>query len=71
MNLSSLQKNNAGIKFLLTAICSFTKKAWVFPLKNKSAEEVLIGFKTIIGKANLIPHRILSDSGKELRNNFF
>ena len=71
VDLNNIEKHNAGIRYLLTVICSFTKKAWAFPLKNKSADEVLNRFINILRKIKIIPHSILSDSGKEFRNKFF
>ena len=71
IDLSSLSNHNNGNNFLLTAICSFTKKAWIQPLKSKSGKDVLIGFKEILKRAQKIPSSILSDSGKEFRNKIF
>ena len=71
IDVSTLSKHNGGNNFLLSAICSFTKKAWLYPLKSKSSKEVLFGFKQILKKAQKIPSSILSDSGKEFRNKEF
>ena len=45
IDVTNLSKRNNDIKFLLTIICSFTKKAWIFSLRNKKSEVVLKGFK--------------------------
>ena len=50
---------------MLSVICSFTKKAWISPLKLKKSEEVLNAFKKIIKEAKKTPHSILSDAGGE------
>ena len=35
IDITNLSQLNNGTKFLLTIICSFTKKAWISPLKSK------------------------------------
>ena len=36
IDVTNLSQKNKDIKFLLTIICSFTKKAWIFPIRIKS-----------------------------------
>ena len=36
IDVNNLSQKNNGIKFLLTVICSFTKKAWINTLKSKN-----------------------------------
>lgn len=36
IDVGNLNHKNNGVKFLLTLICSFTKKAWMAPIKNKN-----------------------------------
>ena len=45
IDVTNLSQKNKDIKFLLTIICSFTKKAWIFPLRNKKSDVVLKVFK--------------------------
>ena len=63
--MGNLSHKNNGIKFILTIICSFTKKAWIFPLKSKTSENVLKGFKSILKTSGKIPKSILTDAGGE------
>ena len=35
IDIGNIGKENNGIKYLLTIICSFTKKAWIQPIKSK------------------------------------
>ena len=65
IDVSNLSHQNNNIKFLLTVICSFTKKAWISTLKSKKSVEVLKAFKKILKEAGKTPHSILSDSGGE------
>ena len=36
IDIGNISKENNGIKYLLTIICSFTKKAWIQPIKSKN-----------------------------------
>ena len=65
IDVNNLSQKNNGIKFLLTVICSFTKKAWINTLKSKKSGEVLNAFQKILKKSRKIPHSILTDSGGE------
>ena len=46
LDVSKVKSDNDGVNFLLTCIDVFSKFAWVVPLKNKSAEEVVAGMKS-------------------------
>ena len=65
IDVANLSQSNNDIKFLLTIICSFTKKAWVFPIKNKKSDVVLKVFKTFIKNIDKVPRSILMDAGTE------
>ena len=54
-------KNN-GIRFLLTLICRFAKKAWIAPMKNKKSDVVLIAFKKLLQSINKTPRNLLTDA---------
>ena len=56
-------KFNDGVNYLLTVIDDFNKFAWVFPIKQKTASEVIEGFKKVFKER--IPKYILSDEGTE------
>ena len=57
---------NDGIKFLLTVIDVFSKKAWVAPLKNKSGLEVSKALAPILLESK--PGYLQTDKGKEFYN---
>jgi hypothetical protein len=70
-DLTSLKKYNDGITFLLVAIDTFSKFTFVAPLRNKTAKEILKGFRQILGKCKIYPKTVQSDSGKEFKNKWF
>lgn len=69
-DMSSLSKENDGMKFLLTVIDVFSKKAYARALKNKSASEVATAFASIFEESG-IPVKIQTDAGKEFFNRVF
>ena len=72
IDISSLKKDNDDITFLLMIIDIFTRKAWVMPLKRKTALETRDAFASWIRdmeESGHHPKSILTDSGKEFLNN--
>ena len=67
VDMTKFSKNNKGFKFLITCLDVFSKHAWVVPIKNKSAEETLAGFKIILNNKR-IPNKLHTDKGKEFFN---
>ena len=65
IDVGNLSKENNGIKFLLTLICSFTKKAWIYPIKNKKSDVVLNAFKILLKRIIKVPRSVLMDAGGE------
>lgn len=65
IDVGNLNHKNNGVKFLLTLICSFTKKAWMAPIKNKKSDVVLIAFKKLFQNINKTPRSLLTDAGGE------
>lgn len=59
---------NQGVKYLLTAIDSFSRKAYVYPIKNKQGETVLTAFKKFLKQTKKRPYCVYSDKGKEFDN---
>lgn len=55
---------NKGVKYILTAINIFSKKAYVQPLKNKTGNEVTKAMKTILDSLNHPINHIHVDEGK-------
>ena len=71
IDLVDMQKyasDNCGYKYLLTCIDTFSKYAWVKPLKNKLGQTVLNSFKNILKHSKQKPLKIHSDDGKEFLN---
>ena len=71
IDIQALATSNDGVKYLLTCIDVFTKKAFVRACKNKTAPEVLKQFKSIINEAGKKPRTLLSDKGSEIKNKIF
>lgn len=67
VDMSKWAKLNAGIKFLLTAMDVFSRKAYVIPIKNKSAKTVLEAFKQLLSQTGPVIN-IQTDHGKEFYN---
>ena len=65
VDVSKLSKHNTGIKFLLTCIDVFSRKAWVVPLKDKTGSTLLAAFQSI---SDSLPERIQTDKGTEFLN---
>ena len=68
--MQSLSKYNKGIKYLLCTIDSFSKYAWVVPIKDKKGTSIVNVFKKIILKGRT-PNKIWIDQGSEFYNNTF
>ena len=64
LNAENLSKYNKNIKFLLIVIDIFSRYLWVRPLKNKTNDEVIKGFKSIFSEGRL-PVNLRSDKGSE------
>jgi len=66
-DVSSLSKNNNGVKFLLIVIDIFSRFLWIQPLKNKTGKDVVTGLKNIFNKGRKCK-KIRSDKGSEFVN---
>ena len=71
IEVSQFSKQNEGVKFLLSVIDSFTKRAWIRPLKTKTAVEFLTAFESVMEEAEYMPESLYSDHGKEMKNKLF
>lgn len=69
VDMSKFKDDNDGYKFLLTAIDTFSKKAWVFKLKNKTAKAILEVMKPFLEKQR--PQKMTFDQGSEFVNRLF
>lgn len=68
-DLSNLSHENDDVKYLLFVIDIFSKYLWVEPLKNKTAKEVVNGFKNIFNKGRKC-EKLRTDSGSEFISKF-
>ena len=71
IELGNLSFANNEIKYLLGAIDIFTRFVFIEPLKNKTAQSFMNGFKAIMKRAGKFPKRILADKGGEIKNRIF
>ena len=69
VDLSSLASFNDGMRYLLTCIDVFSKRAWAVPVRRKSARDVAEAFENILTdeKCNMVQ----SDKGTEFLNSTF
>ena len=69
VDLSSLASFNDGMRYLLTCIDVFSKRAWAVPVRRKSARDVVEAFQKILTdeKCNMVQ----SDKGTEFLNSTF
>jgi hypothetical protein len=68
IDMRQLSQHNDGITFLLTAIDCFSKKAWVKPLKNKSALTSLQSIKQLTEEIQPPMRAVFFDRGSEFVN---
>lgn len=71
IDIQKLSRWNDGVKFLLAAIDTFTRKAFVQPCKDKKAETVLAAFKIIFRNFGSKIFTLVADRGSEMRNKEF
>ena len=56
---------NLRFRYLLTCVDSFSKMAWVEPLRTKSSKVVAKAFERILRRCDRLPKHVASDQGKE------
>ena len=64
LSLEPYSESNDGYKYLLVVIDAFSRYAWVRPLKDKTANRVIIQLKDIF-KEGRLPRRVRTDRGSE------
>ena len=69
IDMKKIQAANDGITFLLVFIDVFTKKIWVYPLKNKNQTTMRNVFAQWINSLQTKPKRLQTDLGLEFTNN--
>ena len=70
-DMQLLSKYNKGIRFLLCVIDTFSKYAWVVPLKDKKGISIVKAFQIILKQSNRKPNKIWVDKGSEFYNAYF
>lgn len=70
IDIQQFARWNNGVKYLLAAIDTFTRRAWLKPCKDKSAEIVLQAFREIIEECGKPPLTLVADKGTEVKNNY-
>ena len=68
IDVSRLSRHKGGIKFLLTCMDVFSKKAWVVPLKDKTATSLVDALESI---QHSLPKKLQMDKGTEFLNGKF
>jgi transposase InsO family protein len=64
-------KINKGYKYMLNVMDTFTKFAWIEPLKKKNGKSVSEAFTKILEKSKQSPKILHTDAGKEFLNKDF
>ena len=68
MDVSHLKRHNKGIHFILTSIDVFSKRAYAFPLKSKSSENMIKGVSETILYHFPSVRYVQTDRGTEFLN---
>ena len=69
VDMSKFSRKNSGYKWLITCIDTFSKKAWVFKTKQKTATAIANALRGFLTKN--VPEKIETDEGKEFYNRIF
>ena len=70
-DMQLISKFNKGFRFLLCVIDTFSKYAWVVPLKDKKGISIVNAFQKILKESDKKPNKICVDKGSEFYNNPF
>ena len=71
VDMQLLSKFNKGFRFLLCVIDTYSKHAWVIPLKDKKGISIVNAFQKILKESNRKPNKIWVDKGNEFYNIYF
>ena len=63
-----ISKFNKGFRFLLCVTDTFSKYAWVVPLKDKKGVSIVNAFQKILKQSASKPNKIWVDKGSEFYN---
>ena len=67
-DMQLISKFNKGFRFLLCVIDTFSKYAWVVPLKDKKGVSIANAFQKILDDSKKKPNKIWVDKGSEFYN---
>ena len=67
--MSNISSYNDGVRYLLTCIDVFSKKAWAVPVRTKTGREVTNAFEKIL--LDVTHNMVQSDKGTEFLNSTF
>lgn len=70
-DVSSLSKQNDNTNFLLAVIDTYSRYAWIRPLKNKNATSVVNAMRSILNEMDVKPRRLFTDRGTEYTSKNF
>ena len=70
-DMQLISKFNKRFRFLLWVIDTFSKYAWVVPLKDKRGVSILDAFQKILNISGRKPNKIWADKGSKFYNNSF
>ena len=60
-----------GNRYALTAVCMLTGYTFCIPIKNKSAEEIVMAWRNHIAFLFGVCRKLLMDTGTEFKNDLF
>ena len=66
-----ISKFNKGFRFLSCVIDTFSKYAWVVPLKDEKGIAIINAFQKILKESDRKPNKIWVEKGREFYNNSF
>ncbi len=68
IDISKIHASNDGVKYLLVLIDIFTKRLWVYPLRDKSGRAVLEAVRAWLAALDRPPRKLMTDRGREFTN---
>lgn len=71
VDVSKLSPYNDGMRYILTCIDVFTKRAWGISVRTKSGRDVSEAFEKILADGKCMPNMVQSDKGTEFLNSTF
>lgn len=71
VDMQAIQKENRGMRFILTVICIFSRQAYAVPIKSKKADDVIKAFTKVLKQAGTKCSHLHTDLGKEFLSKAF